>query len=197
MTTAYLPAPAKDMGEILKKLSPAEQKIYVCRMATDPPRSQVETATLLGITSGAVSSTWSKIRAKLGYDPMREWKEIGKKGSSGEDFERFRNVSPVSLLRQLETNLDKLLRAFSQEKIEKATVSELSAAVERLGKYRQILRGEPTQIISTDQRANMLRLLPAVIKQLGKYGVTVEMSEEGMKAVPQLEAENEPQAVDG
>jgi DNA-binding CsgD family transcriptional regulator len=182
----------------LAMLTPAEQAVYATRMATDPPRTSRECGRVLGKSHKVVEKHWGNIKTKLARDPLASWKQRGLVGQGGyEDFDRLRNVSNDTLIKLAEMRMEGMLRAITKEKLEKATVKELSASIRDLSTVRQIQKGEPTQILQVNQRENLKRLFPMAVKELARRGYSIELGGQGFKVVQQIEAEAKPAEAEG
>ena len=186
-----LEANLEDLGGELNKLTPLQQRIYAIRMSEKPPLSARVTAEKMGIAYGTVSYHWTQIRTKLGRDPLIEFKEKGEVTGSGyEDFERLRNVSPDTIGKLTDMRLEAILRAIDTDRIASATLSELGSAAEKIARIRQLIRGEPTQILRVEQRDNLHKLWPQMLKELKRRGMSMEIDGSGeVRAVQQIEAE--------
>lgn len=179
----------------LIKLSPAEQRLYALRMATNPPRPLRECATMLGKGLTTLEKSWKNVKAKLGRDPLIEWKQKGVIGTGGaDDFERLRNVSPDTMIKLLDMRIEAMARGITKEKIAAASLKELTGGIRESVNARQLLKGEPTQILQVNQRENLRRLFPLAVKELHRRGLTLEMGAGGMKVVQQLDVTPEPAA---
>ena len=55
-----------------------------------------------------------------------------------------------------------------------ASARDLAMGISQLVEKRQLLRGEPTQIISDHERAKLHELLPAMLAEANRRGVTVD-----------------------
>ncbi len=168
-----VPLAASD--EELARLSPAEARLFAMRMATDPPRPISECARMLGLARGTVEKCWKQVRTRLGRDPLISWKEKGTLGrGTAEQYERLRTIPVDTLVKLAEMRAEALLRAITPEKLEKATVKELTGGYRELINSRALLKGEPTQILQVNQRENLKRLFPVVLKQLQRKGVDLD-----------------------
>lgn len=169
------------MWEALSKLTPVQAQIYECRMSVTPPRKVKDVARLLGKSAKSIGNTWTKIRHTLGYDPLAEAKALGlthRHGSPNADtaVDQLKTVSPEVLARRIEMAADRMLQHFSETKMENANLSELSRAVKDLLSMRQLLRGEPTQILSTAQRTKLSEMMPAFIKEAQRRGYEFQIN---------------------
>jgi hypothetical protein len=190
-------------GEELAKLTPSEARLFALRMATDPPRTAAECGRMVGLSLSHIDKQWKSIRSKLGRDPLIAWKQTGHLSAGGvEQFERLRMVPTDTLIKLAEMRAEALLRAITPEKLEKATVKDLTSGYRELINSRQLLKGEPTQILQVNQRENLKRLFPVVLKQLRRKGVDVDgfapeaaarfLPKAAAESVVELEPESEP-----
>lgn len=193
-TGEYFPRPtAQPAWEVMQQLSERCARVYECRMSTNPPRTVAETARLLGCKDELVKNAWKAIRAKLGYDPLAQAKELGlaPRDPANEDEmqqEQLRAVQPEVLARLLEMRAESVLREITPAKIREAKLRDLTAGAKELLSMRQLIRGEPTQILATQQRDNMFRLMPQFIKEAQRRGYAFEIDGSGeirtLKKVP-------------
>ncbi len=75
--------------------------------------------------------------------------------------------------------LEKLMRAILEkipDRLEKATAPQLMLAFAIATDKRQILKGEPTQILSIDDRKSMRELMPAMLMEAQRRGLTIDMT---------------------
>lgn len=176
----------------MAKLAPNYARLYAYRMATNPPRTARECSENLGIAIGTVSAQWSKIRSLLGHDPLQSYKELGLIGGdkTGEIL-AIRNVSADLLIKLNEMSQEKLLRRLHAT-IEQVSPDKIGGILRDLVNARALQKGEPTQILRVDQRDNLRKILPAMLKEAARRGVTIELGDgeaRVMKNVKPIEAE--------
>lgn len=158
-------------------------------MATEPPRACHECAKALGISLGTVQSQWSKLRAKLDWDPLQAYKEGGRmpggNNTADEDVIALRNVSPDTVVKLNEMSQERLLRRLYKN-FEDVPPEKIPAMIRDLTNARALVKGEPTQILRVDQRATLKKLIPAMLKEAEKRGISLQLDGEGAKLVKQV-----------
>lgn len=97
-------------------------------------------------------------------------------------YEQAREVSANEFLPLIDTRAKQLLQFMTPEKMAKAGIRDQAFAFSVLMEKRQLLRGEPTQILSVDDRRQMSALMPFMLKEAERRGlmadvVTVEAEE--------------------
>lgn len=102
----------------------------------------------------------------------------------GEAVER---VTTASLTKLIEEKLPLLLNAIDQKKVDDATLRDIAVAFGVLAEKRQLLKGEPTQILTYEERSNINDLLPAVLKEAKRRGMVVDAE---FHTVPEVTVSN-------
>ena len=88
----------------------------------------------------------------------------------------------------LEAKIDMALEYMDDTVFAKANLRDLSIALGILIEKRQLLRGEPTQILSTEERKTLDISIPLIVKEAQRRGMIIDMtpidarSEEGVSA---------------
>lgn len=115
----------------------------------------------------------------------RALKESGLPVSTGEAFLRRLRVrygKPVQLARELKTadlirklneRIDLALEYMDENVIAQATYRDLAMGTSALIEKRQLLSGEPTQILSDHERKKLHELLPLAIAEAQRRGLTI------------------------
>lgn len=88
--------------------------------------------------------------------------------------EAVTQVTNQSLLKQIDSKLPMLLDGITKEKVKDAQLREIAVAFGVLAEKRQLLRGEPTQILSHEERQNLDKLGPAILKEIKRRGMVVD-----------------------
>lgn len=173
-----------------KALTQLEYDIYMSRMSTDPPRNQRYLANQFELPEMNVKARWTAIRKKLGYDPLRKWKESGQLPAQGnpagrpgvdDKFERLREVSSESLGKLAGMRAEEGLRILSG-RMDEAPTEKLPKMIADLIGVRQLMKGEPTGILRVDQRGSLKRLMRALPKELERRKLMIDG--EGVKPIP-------------
>jgi DNA-binding CsgD family transcriptional regulator len=191
---ATAPSPLEQLDNaLLAKLTPAEIRLYTTRMSTNPPMTYRDVAFILKVSPNTVASNWSKLKAKIGFDPLQQAKEEGLNGDRGEDadFVRLRNVSPDTFSKLIEVNAEKGLRMLTKN-WDRVPPEKIPGMIRDLINSRQVIRGEPTQILRVDQRQTLAKMLPAMLKEAAKRGMSFELGEGGARIIKSIEAETVP-----
>lgn len=91
-------------------------------------------------------------------------------------IEEVKRATSDSLIKQIEEKLPMLLDGIDQKKVDAATLRDIAVAVGVLTEKRQLLKGEPTQIMTFEERLNMDKLGPALLKELERRDLVVDVS---------------------
>jgi hypothetical protein len=86
-------------------------------------------------------------------------------------------VKPLSLGEMADacdTKAGEILQLMTKESIQKATLAQKAQAFGVLIEKGRLLRGESTQIITHDDRRTLKDMLPALMKEVEKRGLTLE-----------------------
>lgn len=89
--------------------------------------------------------------------------------------EEIRRGTTESLIKQIEQKLPMLLDGITQDKVNNSALREIAVAFGVLAEKRQLLRGEPTQILTYEERDNMNKLAPYLLKELERRGMVVDV----------------------
>lgn len=89
--------------------------------------------------------------------------------------EELRQVKVSELLGLIEDRLHRSLEHLDDTKMQAASAKDLAIAIGILVEKRQLLRGEPTQILSLEERQNLNDMLPAIIVEARRRGVTIDV----------------------
>lgn len=143
-------------GLKVEETNPAKAAAAIEAM-TDPYQGIQDAMTASGLPEGTIRALMKRLRVK------------------------YQNV--VSEVRNLQTGelseiIGKkihLLSLYLDDKVaSEASARDLAMAMAQLTEKRQLLRGEPTAIVSDHERAKLNELLPALMREATRRGVTVE-----------------------
>ncbi|KKK77659.1 hypothetical protein LCGC14_2851380 [marine sediment metagenome] len=101
--------------------------------------------------------------------------------------EALRATNNKELLAVLDDRLFRMLQYMDDFVMADASLRDLSFSAEMLMRQRQLLLGQPTQILSVQERRNINDLLGACFKEAKRRGMTIEVPftvEEGATCVP-------------
>lgn len=88
--------------------------------------------------------------------------------------EATRSLKSGEIVDALNNKIDLALRYMDDKTMSEASFRDLALGTAAMIEKRQLLRGEPTQIISDAERAKLHELLPRVIAEAQRRGLTVE-----------------------
>lgn len=184
----------------LDLLSRAERDLYLYRMSGETPRKLRECAAHFEVSMGTISQRWSRVRSKLGMDPLLEWKETGKLngGDNGyeTDWEPLRSVPTDTIVKLAEMNAESLLRML-RKKYHEVPPEKIPDMVLKLCNAQQITKSQPVQQLNKIQRDHMFEIWPAVIREMTRRGISIQVGGEGMKVVDIKRIDAGLEAMDG
>lgn len=169
-------------GDGLEQLTPRERELYDAVMGVTPPRKITVGAAMIGLKGQSGHNYWNRVRTKLGYNPIAQWKALNKlpaqRNGKSEQVESLRRVMPETLRRLTEMRLEEALREMKAKSAE-ASYAELARAAKDLNMTRAQLAGEPTQILSVDARVKMMGVLQLVNAEAMKRGMVKVQGDTG------------------
>ena len=90
--------------------------------------------------------------------------------------EQMRAIKTHDMIQKIDERIGHALTYIDDYVMADANFRDLSMGVGILIEKRQLLKGEPTQIISVDERKTLNQLLPLLIQEATRRGVTIEAS---------------------
>lgn len=130
------------------------------------------------------------VLAELMMDPSAEVAELAAKAGMPEATVRalrtalqttyqapaqaLRRANNATLLDMVDDRVVTFLQHMTDDKIRKASLRDQVYAMDRMFNIRQLLRGEPTQIVSIDDRKALNDLVPLLIKSAQRRGVVID-----------------------
>ncbi len=107
----------------------------------------------------------------------------------------LRRATNARMLELIEDRQLSVMEAMTDSKIQKAGLREQVYALDRLFNIRQLLRGEPTQIVSVDDRKTLNELVPALVKAAQRRGIIIDgigrTLEEPQRGIPDSRVSND------
>lgn len=97
------------------------------------------------------------------------------------EYEQMQEGSAVrtaDLLSLVSRNADRVLRGVSDADIANATLAQKAVATGIFLEKRQLLMGEPTQIIRTEERVQLNVLVAAVVQEAARRGLAIDATPE-------------------
>ena len=108
---------------------------------------------------------------------IREAPEDFDKSLVVDDWDPNEKMTTDVLLDKMEQKLSLVLHYMDRGKLEDATLGQLKEIFKVVFDRRQLLRGEPTQIVSNDDRRAMKELFPLLVKEAKRRGLQVPVIE--------------------
>lgn len=131
----------------------------VVSMAENPGESVMALARACGMKESTARNIVTRMNMR--YQPV---------------IEEVRKVTSASLIEQIEEKLPILLDAITVKKVNESALREIAVAFGVLAEKRQLLKGEPTQIMTYGERDNINNLLPFLVDEAKRRGMVVDAS---------------------
>jgi DNA-binding MarR family transcriptional regulator len=119
--------------------------------------------------AGVNPSTVSAIVKRLGRDHPKLLAHV-------------RNLKTKHFLTAIEGKLAMALDALTKEKLDEASARDLAVLTGIFLEKRQLIMGEPTQILSSAERMHMAEVLPLLLKEAERRGMDIEGDYEAVEA---------------
>ena len=88
--------------------------------------------------------------------------------------DEIKALKTPALLSLIEEKIGMCLEHMDDYTFANAELRDLAVTFGILAEKRQLLRGEPTQILSVNERTHMNDLLPMIVKEAGRRGMTID-----------------------
>lgn len=144
-----------------------EKFAAVMDAATDPLNKLSDALRDAGVPPGAATAILKRIRVKF-YGAMTE----------------VRNLKKLELDEMLGKKIHLLLSYIDDKVAAEASARDLSMGVAQLIEKQQLIRGEPTQIVSDHERKKLHELLPLAIAEARRRGLVVDGQVTGRSLEP-------------
>ena len=140
-----------------------------------------------GIAPSEVLEKYSALakKEKKAVEERRREVELIKSGAPEKPFAKI-TLDTKYFLDQLEEKLAMTLESLTEAEIKKSSVRERVVAISAFVEKRALLRGEPTQIVTHEQRQKLNDLLPELIKEAKRRGITIEGKMKDVTPKPEL-----------
>lgn len=86
----------------------------------------------------------------------------------------LKNLTTSKMIQQLNEKIGMALEYMDDFSFSNASLRDLTIGLGILIEKKQLLSGEPTQILSVEERKNINELLPYLIKETNRRGITIE-----------------------
>ena len=138
-------------------LTRREKQIYLLRFSTDPPMSTALLAEKLGLSKPQVANTWARVREKCCLDTLEGVTAKENKLASG-------RVTQGEFLHRIEYAAKMVLEHLPLQ-IPKGDLRSLSTAFRDLMMMRNLILGEPTQIIGSNNRQTVNEVVEMLVRE--------------------------------
>lgn len=125
----------------------------------DPFSTIAAAAKKVGLPEGVIKALRGRLRAR--FQPLGE---------------ALRERTTKDFLSAIEDRLDRALHYLDDYALAAASAKDLAVTIGILTEKRQLLRGEPTQILSNEERTTINMLIPVVIREAQRRGITIDMN---------------------
>lgn len=88
------------------------------------------------------------------------------------------STNPQSMAQECESKAAMILNHINEKKVKGATIQQCARAFSDLIQNSRLLKGEATQIISHEDRRKLKELIPAMIKEAKRRGITIDVTPE-------------------
>lgn len=138
----------------LENTNPEKFADFLVQFAEDPECNISALAKRCGMSKQSAHAVVNRLRTR--YMPV---------------LQEVEKVSTKSILKQMDEALPLLLAKMKDtDLINNSALREIAVAVGVLVEKRQLLRGEPTQIMTLEERKSMKELGPALISEMKRRG---------------------------
>ena len=147
-------------------MSRTQKEVWCLRFSKSPPMKLKDIAARLGVGLSAVAQRWARGREVLGRAPdlVRASAEVGPTGA----------VPTTALAELAEQKLRMAMECMDAARFRGATFQHLAQGARSLMDIRQVLRGEPMQIIRHEEdRKGMTKLMELILKEATRRGIEV------------------------
>jgi hypothetical protein len=151
--------------------SPSPKKSLPAQTQTLPTKAIIEaTTTPEGAFKNAARELGfphSLIKALLGRVRKIEPLEVDK----------LRQTDNISIIAKTEHVIERLMDHMDDYAMGKASIRDLAVAFGIMVEKRQLLKGEPTQVISVEHREEMPEVMRALLKEAARRNIPIELAQ--------------------
>lgn len=136
----------------------------------------------------------SRVAQTMGDDPksrglrrsLERFIDRMRQRGAGTVIDRAKQVKTQDLIDLLDTNSHAILSSIDELDLAEASLKDKAIAAGIMLEKRALLRGEPTQILSYEERKNLTELMPALMQEMERRGMTVELTPAEYEEVPEV-----------
>ena len=144
-----------------------KELVTVLDLTSDPFATLISAAQDAGLDPAVMARMLDRVKSK--YQPV-----LGE----------MRTVKTQGILAKIEDRLDRALDYLDDLALAGASAKDLAIIVGILAEKRQLLRGEPTHIMSSTERMSVNELVPALLREAEKRGLTVQNDDKMIDITP-------------
>jgi len=152
------PRPGKRIARRIEAKEPEKAAEFMI-LAAHPDISVRRAAERCGIPYGTAKNLYERLRTE--YLPL---------------LETLRKFQTKDFLALIDNRLGLALEHLTDDKLAKAEVRDLAVAIGILTEKRQLLRGEPTSILSVEDRRTLAELVPLLLEEARRRGETIDLN---------------------
>lgn len=149
-------APGGGERNLVETAKPEQAAAAIVEL-TDPYSGVENAMKASGLPGSTVQAIMKRLRAK--------YQNIGVE---------VRNLQTRELSELIGKRIHLMLQYLDDKVVADASARDLAMAIAQLTEKRQLLRGEPTQIVSDHERAKLHELMPALMREANRRGVTLD-----------------------
>lgn len=129
----------------------------IADMALDKFAKTRELAETLGVPKAMIEGLIRRARTR--YLPLKE---------------ELHRIQSRDIQELLDDRVFRLLQYMDDSLMANASLRDVAYALDRMLNYRQLMRGEPTAILSVEDRRTLNELIPALVREAQRRGVLIE-----------------------
>ncbi len=146
--------------------APAEALAEIIAGGANALTTIEQTANAAGLPKKTVEALMKRVRAQLA--PV---------------VQEVKNVTTGHIVQQLEQKAAMALRYLDDLALSSASAKDLAIVIGILLEKRQLLRGEPTHIISMEERKSVDELAQMMLKEASRRGMFIDMTAEEVRVL--------------
>lgn len=156
----------------LEETKPDEVAELILSWAENPSLNIAAKAEAVGLNPRTAQSIIKKLETR--YQPVAA---------------EVRKLTADRIVEMIEGKIPTLMDAITEEKVKEATLRDVVLGLGVLIDKRQLLRGEPTQIMSYEDRQSLNELLPGLLREAERRGMTIDATYQEVPEVKVLAPE--------
>ena len=123
---------------------------------------------------------------ELGLDPLVVTRMIQRVKSRYQPvLGELQEIKTSDLTRLLDDRAHRALQYLDDSTLAASSAKDLAIVIGIMLEKRQLLRGEPTQILSTEERMSLRDLMPELVREAKRRGLVIDLSAEDAIVTPE------------